>query len=305
MTKRKIFIGVVVCLLAVILCCPVGAETPAGEAALNFCALGSDGEPLTWVFESVNSNVTDTSEWVEADGSMLLELDALIRPNETFKVKVYPTITEYLRLLPYRNEASTYYGANQIHLWSDSLSSWYVFDLTSMTVYFEGGETANLVTGAEGYYDWDKVVQIDFAYHVGRTVVSGPVEVNEGFILSTTILQDLRIEEITGTNSDYLTHDFVPYNPQWFMSIGGFTQEDIDRARADGYEIGYQEGFRNGSDTTNTDEVVNANWTGFVFNALNGVLEFEILPGLPLWGMLSAVVAIPLLIMFLKMFMGG
>lgn len=46
-------------------------------------------------------------------------------------------------------------------------------------------------------------------------------------------------------------------------------------------------------------------WTQWLKKSVEGFMGLEIVPGLPIWGIVSAVIGIPLLVWFLRMFAGG
>lgn len=144
--------------------------------------------------------------------------------------------------------------------------------------------------------------------------VQADVSVAQIVLYSFSILQDNPIIDITmGWLGDETTFDrtcYTPFNAAWFNIT-----ENEERAYQQGYNNGYQqgyavkvqgeynEGYQDGATEASGGAI--QRWGAFLLTAVNGFLSFELIPGFPLWGLLSVAVAIPLLLMFLKMFAGG
>lgn len=114
------------------------------------------------------------------------------------------------------------------------------------------------------------------------------------YVYGNLWLRDLTILQEVEQDPSYVstvTHQYVPFNEEWF--------QDSDSTL---WQEGYDQGLEDGLNNVGLGEV---SWTGWIFNAVTGFMAFEIMPNLPLWGLLSILVAIPLLVTFLKMFAGG
>lgn len=309
MNKKGKFAVIVSMILLTMTMLPITAyaEVPNQNVNVNFCTLSEGGQYLCTIdiLDASQNYIGDGGEhevyWYDDIGGVTLEVDALtIQRGNSIVITLYPLSDDHIPLSEFVSVDGLYtmYGSLMVA----GSQNTYMNLLTAWVSFADGTE----VQIANGYqydatYPLASIDYIEFRYYFFNLQIT-ELTADILQIENTTILQNMRptFDWNTGT-FDYTDVPYQPYDSNWFSSGGGFTQADIDRA----YQEGFDNGFETGSDSTNTDEVVNANWTSFVFNALNGVLGFEILPGLPLWGMLSAVVAIPLLIMFLKMFMGG
>lgn len=103
---------------------------------------------------------------------------------------------------------------------------------------------------------------------------------------------------------------YIPYSDAYF-SENDEQDEAYENGFIDGqnsgrqiwYQNGYNEGYIDGAEDGGGEPI--QRWGAFLLTAVSGFLSFEIFPGFPLWGLLSAIVAIPLVIAFLKMFAGG
>lgn len=101
---------------------------------------------------------------------------------------------------------------------------------------------------------------------------------------------------------------FTPYDPAIFeqydlgLSDGAqLTEPEIyGKAYDDGYNEGYEQGYNEGAASQTP-----TNWTGWIAQAVGGLMDFEIMGGFTIGGMLAVIVSIGLLFAFLRYFAGG
>lgn len=111
------------------------------------------------------------------------------------------------------------------------------------------------------------------------------------------------------SGSDSVTTWYVPFNSAYFTNASdndyynlGYVS-GIEYGYQEGYEAGIDDGFLQGAESAGGTPI--QKWGAFLLTAVTGFLDFEIFPGFPLWALLGAVIAIPLTVVFLRMFAGG
>lgn len=302
--------------------------TPEGYCALNFCGLGTDNAEYSMVANVVINNVTQTMPvgtytWNAEIGGVIIDDMPFVFParsrNVSLKLRI-EQLNGYLPFLPHRNPNDTYYANAVIRLYGTDTNGDFAqtyAHLNSVTLFDSENNIAegDFSPWANTEFNYDQITAIELEFTWTAIVFDADVTMEHVDITKFTIYQSIPVEFPTDYGDD-VQHIFIPYDDEWFSTTGGTYEEGYytgyevgyntgyDEGNDHGYEIGYDDGLYDGQNSI-PDEVIEANWTGFIYNAANGFLRFKLLPGLPLWGLLMAAVAIPLLIAFLKMFMGG
>lgn len=101
---------------------------------------------------------------------------------------------------------------------------------------------------------------------------------------------------------------FTPFDPAVFeqydlgLSEGAqLTEPEIyDKAFDDGFDDGWEQGYNEGAASQTP-----TNWTGWIAQAVGGLMDFEIMGGFSIGGLLAVIVSIGLLFAFLRFFAGG
>lgn len=302
--------------------------TPAGYCPLNFCGLGTDNAEYGLTANVIINGVTQTMPdgvyaWDAGIGGVLIDdmpfVFGVRNRNVTLTLRI-EDLDGYLPFLPHRNMLDEYYANAVVRLYGTDTNGEFAetyTQLNSVTLYDSENNIAenNFSPNTNTEFNYDRIVAVELTFTWVNLNFSAEVTMEHVDISKFTIYQGMPVE-FPNNYGDDVQHFFVPYEDDWFSTTGGTYEEGFntgyeegfntgyDEGNDHGYEIGYDDGLYDGQNSI-PDEVIEANWTSFIYNAANGFLRFELLPGLPLWGLLMAVVAIPLLIAFLKMFMGG
>lgn len=326
-TRVALIVGVLILSMSLMAISARAVTTPVCNSALNFCGLGTDSGEYGLTANVVINGQTQTMPdgvyaWDADLGGVIIDDMTFEFPRATRNARLTLRIEDldgYLPFLPHRNTENAYYVNAVLHLYGTDADGAYT-DIYTQLGDINLFDSVGNVTGsdfsprANPVFDYDRITAVELEFSLTATFGS-TVTFDHVDLFMFTIYQGIPVEfsENWGQNME---HEFIPYVDEWFSISGGTYEEGyytgyevgyntgFDVGNDHGYEVGYDDGLYVGQNSI-PEEVIEANWTGFIYNAANGFLRFELLPGLPLWGLLMAVVAIPLLIAFLKMFMGG
>lgn len=124
--------------------------------------------------------------------------------------------------------------------------------------------------------------------------------------LDTTNFEILNNSRPIFTNTIYITYPFNWVNSYSAIASGNSYDYGYSKGYNDGEEVGYNKGLIDGeiagSDGVNTNNALRYIWST-IANAINSVLnifDFEILPGLPMFAIISVPIIISILFFVLK-----
>ena len=282
----------------------VAGATPTGRSGVNFLNLEAKqrlAHIRVWRNGSVVLDVTDMSIYATGEGALQYNVDTIaLLPNDTLQIEFNARNSEGRgNVLKHCNSTQQYYASALVEAEDRATSTPIVHTMTVERFAFmnSDGATNYALTGTSpanvGNADtWYISLSV-----VNRTGVT--IFVDRVGIYGLALFQETPIygydANAGGTGRTGLMTRYVPYNEAWFTAIdGSFT---------DGYNEGYGKGYEQGATDAGGGPI--QSWGAFLLTAVNGFMSFEIFPNFPLWGLLSVMVAIPLMVTFLKMFAGG
>lgn len=284
-----IFLAVVMVTLSV-----AGAvDTPPIPSGLNYMNLQTGSYQVTTYFNGSGVGLTRASRYNPTTSAFTFDEDLTTAGTTSITFEVNTAGQQVFYYCA--GGGMEYYASANLRVY-DQNGNAYRYHANVVTFYSGG----NRVWSGAGPYgalipSRDVVIdRIDFVFDVGGNpppnVESWRLE-NLLFTQGTPIYNNY----IPESYFDEQMTSYVPFNSAWF--------EPYENWGSTTYAEGYEDGYAQGALDTGGD--VYQNWTAFLTAGVGGFLSFELIPGLPLWGLLSIMVAIPLMVTFLKMFAGG
>lgn len=274
----------------------VAGATPNGASGVNFFALDTgtyDVQVETDETSYNNIQVGKLSDFSASYNPLVSNISwslGNVSNMTNVQVRIYTNDTNSRKLFRYVAGGHNYYFVSATLRYYDA----------NGTMYFVSPDRVT-------FYDMDGNVAYNGALYHGQTISNPQVDIRYvefSFPTETitTSIESMRIENLVllqevsiqrPSNPNWVQTIYVPYNPAWFDNY----VDDVD------YQEGYEDGYQAGAIDAGGQPM--QKWSAFLLAGVTGFLDFEIFPGMPLWGLLAVMVAIPLVLTCLKYFAGG
>lgn len=280
--------AVILMIIAVVM--SVSGATPNGASGVNFFALDAGTYNVqVETFQEVNT-IADFSSSYNPLTSTISWTEGQVYDMTNVTVRIYTNDNTSRKLFRYCAGGHNYYFVSATLRYYDQNGTMYFTSPDRVTFYdMEGNVVYN---GALYYGQPISNTQVDIRYvefsFPTETITSNLSSMR---IENLTLLQEISIQR--PSNPNWVQTIYVPYNPAWFETY----VDDAD------YQDGYEDGYQAGAIDAGGEPM--QKWSAFLLAGVTGFLDFEIFPGMPLWGLLAVMIAIPLVLTCLKYFAGG
>lgn len=299
------------------------AYVPSGKSGVNFArveegtkyALFTDHRlaneenivyfPLTSYYNratgGIGRQITETPYVTNVGDTYTIEIQLDGRPMPAEVAENYDGFLSHL------NNSDAYYISALLLLRNVSTNQTTICELTTTRIEQGGTGMGFNAAGTDGflkpsnYYLYDHL-KLSFTNNDG----AGTYHVAE--VVGLQISQATQIYGYWQGNNPITS--YIPYSDAYFNESDE-QNEAYENGFIDGqnsgrqiwYQNGYNDGYIDGAEDSGGEPI--QRWGAFLLTGITGFLSFEVYPGFPLWGLLASIIAVPLVLAFLKMFAGG
>lgn len=269
----------------------VAGATPNGASGVNFFALDAGTYDVQIETTENVGTITDISTAYNPLTSNITWSLGNVYNMTNVKVRIYTNDDNSRKLFRYVAGGHNYYFVSATLRYYDANGTMYFVSPDRVTFYDMDG---NVVYNGALYYGGTITnTQVDIRYvEFSFPTEAITTEISSMRIENLVLLQEVSIQR--PSNPNWVQTIYVPYNPAWFENF---------ESSEDAFRRGYQQGYEVGALEAGGEPM--QRWTAFIVTAVTGFMDFELFPGMPLWGLLAVLVAIPLVLTCLKYFAGG